>query len=410
MKLIQAYEHQLIRVGDFPGFEQSHYEALCSFYERQPHKFYSLAHKGIRLSHYVGVLQVGALTIEILPKAGASLPSDGKDWQRALMEMLRVCRLLKVESISSADLSIRPHAILDLYFEIFISEVETLIRQGLIRHYHRSRGPLNRLKGRILMQEQLRQQVAKASVFITEHDAYDYAHLYNCLIKKGLKLLRQLPLKSSLAVRLQQLINAYPGVPDISVQQLPDFNTLTFDRKTARYQSAVEIALLLLKNHHPGLNAGAHHTLALLFDMNLLFEEYLYRCLLPHQQQGLTLARQQSRPFWGRRYIRPDIVLDREGERLVIDTKWKAHRNQGPTMNDLRQILAYARQFGASRGVIVYPRIRIDEKSYARPFAQPASRTEKMDCQVAFVDLLRDGKINPQIGAELLASMTADLR
>jgi 5-methylcytosine-specific restriction enzyme subunit McrC len=76
-------------------------------------------HNGIKLSHYVGALQTGDLTIEILPKADAQKSPDSTLWQSVLLDLLRECKLIKMESLTHAGLRLRPNAILDLYVEIF---------------------------------------------------------------------------------------------------------------------------------------------------------------------------------------------------------------------------------------------------------------------------------------------------
>jgi len=410
MAALQVYEHQEVRVGE-GGFTESHYQSLCRFYERLPNPYFSLLHRGVRFNYYVGVLQVGDLTIEILPKL--SRPDNGSDarWQTALIEMLRTCKLLKVDSLSSANLSIRPHAILELYFELFIEEVEKLLRQGLLRQYRRRDGKLEVLKGRLLLHKQMRTQFADATHFYTEYEQYSYDNHYNRILRAGLDLLQQFPLSSDLSARLSRLLQVFPPLTSPneadrrSWASPPHPFTPISSRKTDRYRTALEVAQLLLHNYHPALKPGPHHTLALLFDMNLLFEEYIYRKLLEQQTAELSIARQLSRPFWGRRFIKPDIVIEHKGERLVLDTKWKTPGSRGPSMDDLRQMLAYARQFGARRGIIVYPRSRREQLGYSRPYANPEQLAGELDCQIVFVDLLREGRLNEGVGGELLGEI-----
>ena len=133
---IQVFEHQTIRIGDEINgvvFTEFHFNALTKFSERIKSKYYTLIYKGVKFSHYVGALQIGKLTIEILPKADKKESNDSNLWHGVLLDMLKECRLLKIDTTSEARLRLRSNSILDLYFEIFLNEVEELLRKGLCK-------------------------------------------------------------------------------------------------------------------------------------------------------------------------------------------------------------------------------------------------------------------------------------
>jgi 5-methylcytosine-specific restriction enzyme subunit McrC len=64
--------------------------------------------------------------------------------------------------------------------------------------------------------------------------------------------------------------------------------------------------------------------LALLFDMNKLWEEYiLVRLKQASINHNIKVYGQNSKTFWSNISIRPDIVLENDDEQFIIDTKWK---------------------------------------------------------------------------------------
>jgi len=117
-----------------------------------------------------------------------------------------------------------------------------------------------------------------------------------------------------------------------------DFQKFKNDRKTESYQTALEIARLVVLNFSPDLRGGKHHLLAIMFDMNVLFEEYVFRQLKRLGNSDLEVKRQQRKPFFQRRKIQPDIVLTYFVKKYVLDTKWKVMRDTKPLMADLKQI------------------------------------------------------------------------
>ena len=97
---IQVFEHNKLRIGDF-GFNQNHFDAMVLFNEKNQNKYYTIIHKGVLFSSYVGVIQIGGLTIEILPKADNSENPDKKrTWRDVLLSMLKVCKHIQVDNVS----------------------------------------------------------------------------------------------------------------------------------------------------------------------------------------------------------------------------------------------------------------------------------------------------------------------
>ena len=69
-------------------------------------------------------------------------------------------------------------------------------------------------------------------------------------------------------------------------------------RRTARYAEALGLARLILLRYCPDLRGGDEHVLALPFDMNRLFEEYVAQALRRAAPPDVCVHAQRSRPFW----------------------------------------------------------------------------------------------------------------
>ena len=54
-------------------FKPYQLQAIQQFNSKNNHKYFTLTHKGVKFNNYVGVIQIGNLTVEILPKADRQL-------------------------------------------------------------------------------------------------------------------------------------------------------------------------------------------------------------------------------------------------------------------------------------------------------------------------------------------------
>lgn len=398
---LKVFEYQSIRIGEQNNgivFNEKHLQALAQFLDKKQHPYYQLIYQGVKFSHYVGAIQVGDLTIEILPKADKKPIPDLNIWQGILLDMLKSCRLLKVETLSSAWLQLRPNSILELYFDLFLNEVEHLLRQGLLKAYQKKEANVRALKGRLLFQKHLYENLTHQERFYTNHEKYDYSHLLNQIILKGLYILKKLLVSPALSARLQRILVHFPAIPTFNITE-KQFQQISLNRKTARYQTALEIARLLIFNYSPDIRGGQHDLLALLFDMNLLFEEYVYQQLRRLTSADLLVKRQQMKPFWNRRYIQPDIVLTYRGKNYVLDTKWKVLKKVQPNMQDLKQLLIYCQYFEAQQGVLLYPKV-YDLKDL-KPVLYEGDKN--YSCGLHFLKVVgENGRLNLNMGQDIL--------
>lgn len=152
----------------------------------------------------------------------------------------------------------------------------------------------------------------------------------------------------------------FPEMPDIKVTDIV-FDKLVYKRKTLSYKKAIDIAKLLLLQYHPDVRKGRDSVLALMFDMNKLWEQFVYKSIRKHKESGMTVTSQTSKYFWKpergtRSKIRPDILVNQNKENcVVLDTKWKDLSGSNPSPDDLRQMYVYHEYYGAKKVALVYP-------------------------------------------------------
>lgn len=401
-KPIQVFEYDNLKIGFKKGkieFKKKHFDALVKFNDLHGNKYFTVGHKKITFKHYVGVLQVDDVCIEVLPKADRS-SADAKAWQGALIEMLRVTKRLKVNQVDHANVTKQSKHLLDIYFEWYLNEVQKLIHQGLIKKYYCKQGNLNTLKGKLVFARQISQNLIHKERFYTEHQVYDKDHLIHQILNQALGIIEQFTRGGYLYGKCKSIQLDFPEVKTIKATAAT-FDKLVLGRKEHSYATAVEIARLIILNFAPNIKSGSEKMIALLFDMNNLWEEYiLVQLKNAFRDDEVQVLGQRSKTLWNNITIRPDIVIKRGEETLmIIDTKWKIIDHNKPSINDLRQMYVYNEYWKAPVALLLYPgtgEVKVD----VSPFNKIGT-THNHFCGLAWVNVLEGVKLNPKLGHDL---------
>lgn len=376
---IHRFEHEKLKVGQYDCFKETHFDLLVKYNEKYENKYFEVGHKSVIFKEYVGVIQVAGTTIEILPKADKG--NDKSKWQNILLNMLKECQQLHTESVSFASLKLRSNSILDLYFELFIKEVEYLLKTGLVKKYRKTSYNLYILKGQLNIPKQIIKNLIHKERFYTNYSVYDKNHILHKIIYETLKVIDKINYSPNLKDRLNRLFLDFPQMEDTKVN-LKIFEYLKFDRKTNRYKNAINIAKLILLNYSPDIILGRDNVLAILFNMNDLWEHYVFIKLRKHAvKNDLNVYRKTKKQFWNKRTLEPDILLINDGEKFIIDTKWKNVKNKRVSIEDLRQVFAYNEFWSAKKGMLLYPDIN-NESDFEGEYK---NKENNHFCKVGFI-------------------------
>lgn len=413
---IRIYEHKYLRVGT-QNFTEKHFNLLVQYNEQNDNNLFTVGLNKIKFTSYVGVIQVKDLVIEVLPKGDQSSDSGSKDkWRSALITMLSECKKLKLKSFSKADLKLKKHTLLDLYIEHFLNEVKSILHKGLIKKYRQEEGQVKSLKGRLHLPKHISKNYIHKERLYTVHQKYDYNHSLNQILKVALQLLSRVSLSPILAGITKNLLLRMEEVNSIPPYQI-NFDTIHYSRRTNHYREAIDLARLIIEELSPQLSHGYDHVLAFLFDMNTLFEEFIYRRLKKEEayfiQFNLKVKKQPTKRFWQSRPIQPDIVLSYEQEgikhKCIIDTKWKLLKLASPSSDDLKQMFTYNLYFDSHRSILLYPNPGLQNgpfKKFARSSARPKYNH---GLEVRFVEpFIKDGSIDPAFAKNFLMDVIND--
>lgn len=414
MRVIKVFEYTHLRVGD--EFTQEYFEQLVKYNEQYGNKYFNVGNKRIYFKNYVGVLQVGDLVIEILPKTDRDETEELKNkWHNALIYMLHICGYINIDSITRAELKLQNITLIELFYKIFIDEVTSIVHHGLSRAYRYKTDNLPYLKGRLIFSKHISKNHLHKEKFYTSSQVYDHNNIYNQILAKALLVLKYSSKGNKYYGEICNLLFDFDDVDNINITD-SKFVSLKYSRNNIRYESAITLARLILQNSSPDLKNGINNVVGLLFDMNILFEKVVFRLLKSNEKKysdsNLTFYRQSSRKFWNGKTIRPDILgeydsFDSKTKKLfIIDTKWKRPNNNLPNDADLKQMYAYNIHLGSKQSILLYPLCK-ESRGISSSYCESIGvkfQYVKHSCSTFFINIFDDdGKINKDSGDELMS-------
>jgi 5-methylcytosine-specific restriction enzyme subunit McrC len=397
--VIKTFEHATLRLGE-EGFMQEHWEKLQEWEARLPehkqNKFLVWGKNSVRFKQYVGIIYLGGLTIEILPKIDASKGAEeaGKA-QKVLLQMLQVCGKILLDSAQDSPVELQSLSILEVFIEMYLRELEGILRRGLVKQYKRQEGNLTYLKGALKFDKHIAKNATNQARFYTVHHTYSPLHFLHQILYTALQTVSNMTQNVFILDKIRRLQIAFPAMQTEKITK-DSFKRIQFSRKTRYYIKAIRLARLILLHYTPDVIGGRQDAWAILVDMNRLFEQYIARILDYSIGDAFEIQTQRKYRFWNALptaalSIKPDIVLiDRKNpaHRFVIDTKWKIPTdklgNIAPSATDIYQMFAYSKAFKAKKVFLWYPSVTNDRVVNGKYIEENAESY----CDLLFMSLL----------------------
>lgn len=354
--------------------------------------------KFIQARNYVGVLQTkSGLTIEILPKIADKNDADKvKKLKDAFLKMLKSLKNFLPKSSNLANLKTQNLPLLETFISMFLCELEALVKKGIKSDYVALEDNLKFLKGKLNINEQIKRNSIHKERFYVEYSEFLSDIKINQIIKTTLKFLYKKSNSSKNQQKIRELLFIFDDVSTCSDYK-NFFANYTISRQVKHYEQTLLWCKIFLLGDSFTPHNGDDLALALLFDMNALFESYVGNFIkkkLPDiilQHRGKYLIEEPIRDFG----LEPDIFL--EGK-FIADTKWKIIRqdnNEGEKKNkisqaDLYQLYAYGKKYECDKLYLIYPKI-----DGAKQEPMNFKYDDKMQLEILYFDLENDKLIPP---------------
>ena len=328
--------------------------------------------KALRARGVVGVIAADGCALEILPKI--DIPGEVGEQaigsvRRCLVHMLAVALDLKIEAGQVTALGWQNETLLEILIRLFTTKLIDSIRRGMPRRYLQHQDDLPVLRGRLDAKRQFTTLAATPSLVACRYDEMTADVTLNQIMKAAVLRLRRIARTTGNQMRLRELSFVYADITDVPAPALR-WDEVILDRTNSRWRELLNLARLLLGDRFQTTSSGNTDGFSLLFEMNVLFEEYVSRMLkrglagtdLRVISQGGRLYCLQTEDQRGLFQTRPDILIKRGDEVIqIFDTKWKriADRvddpKRGVSQGDVYQMMAYGELYRSNALTLLYP-------------------------------------------------------
>ncbi len=316
--------------------------------------------KVLQAQNYVGVIQTkDGATIEILPKIKNATIEKPKD---ILIKMLKTLKNSPFKNLSVANLKSSKIPLFEIFISMFLEELTVLVRNGIKSDYISKEENLKFLKGKLKISEQIKYNTIHKERFFVQYEEFISNRVENRLIKTTLQFLYNKSKLNKNQQRIREFLFVFDEI-EISHNIKTDFSKIKLNRQMKDYEQVLLWCKTFLFENSFSPYKGNDIAFALLFDMNLLFESFVYSYL--KKSSNFQDIKSQDRTHHlayengiGRFRLKPDIVIN--GGKIIADTKWKILSEDkaynGVLQDDMYQLYAYGTKYDNCEKIyLIYP-------------------------------------------------------
>ncbi|MGJ0290060.1 McrC family protein [Aliarcobacter cryaerophilus] len=316
--------------------------------------------KVLQAQNYVGVIQTkDGTTIEILPKIKNTTTEKSKD---ILIKMLKTLKNSPFKNLSVANLKSSKIPLFEIFISMFLEELTVLVRNGIKSDYISKEENLKFLRGKLKISEQIKYNTIHKERFFVQYEEFISNRVENRLIKTTLQFLYNKSKLNKNQQRIREFLFVFDEI-EISHNIKTDFSKIKLNRQMKDYEQVLLWCKTFLFENSFSPYKGNDIAFALLFDMNLLFESFVYSYL--KKSSNFQDIKSQDRTHHlayengiGRFRLKPDIVIN--GGKIIADTKWKILSEDkaynGVLQDDMYQLYAYGTKYDNCEKIyLIYP-------------------------------------------------------
>ena len=260
-----------------------------------------------------------------------------------------------------------------------------------IRPYIESENNSKSFKGKLLVNEHIKNNIIHKERFYVRYDEYSRDRVENRIIKSTLVYLNKITKNKIIKLETKKIIDELDDIKESSCIDI-DLKKCLLSRDMKEYKSIIKWCKMFLKGNSFISKKGEDETKSILFDMNKLFEKYITTKVMKSPYfKDFDIKPQYSNKYLiegpnKENKLIPDIYLKKENEIFIMDIKWKVINYKESILlnisqSDLYQLYAYAKKYDSKRVFLIYPCVGDNVENRIYEFEQ------NVELSVVFINL-----------------------
>ena len=349
----------------------------------------------ITATSWIGVLRFDNFELKIVPKlAGENI---------GLIEMIEFTTGITglKENVGVRTLDTQGNNLFDLLSLLFAKACEKVSRIGILSDYVEREDSLNVLRGRLLADRQVLRHFGQVDQIECRYDEFEKDIPENQVLSAVLRICSRKAHEQSVKRSLRIMQSTFDEICDHSECDMESArHQIFYNRRNEHYREALDLAWLLID----GLGirditeAGKTRCFAFLIDMNMLFENFVYKVInhfIEKKKFRVQYQRKDRSIIWNaitsRPYssIIPDIMVESRWLdpvlRIPIDAKYKLYDTRKISPSDIYQCFMYAYAYEdeskqiSPHAFLVYP---ASEKDFNPSHLKIQHRSQKTEAHI----------------------------
>ena len=388
-------------------------------------KFFKVYKDYIIPQNFIGSINIDDISIEIFPKISLVKGNENHHKKERFLEILKYVETFNENIYENLEIGNENMPILEFFISNFIEEIEKILKKGLVYSYINKSENILYFKGKLNLANHIKYNIIENRFFMN-FDEFSINSMENSLIKLALEKIKNISSNMENIDKLHQLLIQFEDIETSGLNPAHLFKKILFDRKNEFYRKSLNLAKFFLLDESPYsvFYNDEREVTGLFFPMEIIYESYVANKLkqLINKQISIKIQDESHRIFdkcevggnEEKKYttlfkLKPDIVVEKENETIILDTKWKelknpkenkAIYNYNISERDIYQMITYIQVYNTKakkckKAYLIYPINNNDDSPLTKDIV--FSGKDDLEIRAYFIDLSSEDEVDKSL-------------
>ena len=388
-------------------------------------KFFKVYKDYIIPQNFIGSINIDDISIEIFPKISLVKGNENHHKKERFLEILKYVETFNENIYENLEIGNENMPILEFFISNFIEEIEKILKKGLVYSYINKSENILYFKGKLNLANHIKYNIIENRFFMN-FDEFSINSMENCLLKLALEKIKNISSNIENTDKIHKLLIQFEDIETSGLNPAHLFKKILFDRKNEFYRKSLNLAKFFLLDESPYsvFYNDEREVTGLFFPMEIIYESYVANKLkqLINKQISIKIQDESYRIFdkcevggnEEKKYttlfkLKPDIVLEKENETIILDTKWKELKNPKENKGiynynisekDIYQMITYIQVYNTKakkckKAYLIYPINNNDDSPLTKDIV--FSGKDDLEIRAYFIDLSSEDEVDKSL-------------